>query len=62
MALENCPECETQVSSTAKACPKCGHDFNALNPGQHRIALIFIVTILVIVLLIFLRKLIVTFM
>ena len=61
MALENCPECETQVSTTAKVCPKCGHDFNALKPGQHRIALIFIVIVLVIVILIFVRKMIVSF-
>lgn len=25
MALINCPECQSQVSSAAAACPKCGH-------------------------------------
>ena len=26
MALEKCPECSAEVSSTAKSCPKCGFD------------------------------------
>lgn len=25
MALKQCPECHGQVSSSAKACPHCGH-------------------------------------
>ncbi len=25
MALINCPECNSQVSSKAKECPECGH-------------------------------------
>jgi len=25
MALFNCPECGKQISSTAAACPQCGH-------------------------------------
>jgi len=27
MSLINCPECGTEVSSTAVVCPKCGHPF-----------------------------------
>lgn len=27
MSLINCPECGTEVSSTAPACPQCGHPF-----------------------------------
>ncbi len=27
MSLINCPECGTEVSSTATACPQCGHPF-----------------------------------
>jgi predicted amidophosphoribosyltransferase len=27
MSLTSCPECRTQVSTEATACPKCGHPF-----------------------------------
>lgn len=30
MALIRCPECGKQVSDTAKACPNCGYDFEAV--------------------------------
>lgn len=26
MALTNCPECKSEVSSTADECPHCGYD------------------------------------
>jgi hypothetical protein len=29
MALIPCPECKTEVSSAAAACPKCGHPIAA---------------------------------
>src|SRR4029450_12160465 len=30
MALINCPDCESQVSSRAHACPKCGYPIDHL--------------------------------
>ena len=29
MPLISCPDCTTQVSAEAPACPKCGHPFSA---------------------------------
>lgn len=36
MALVNCPECQRQVSTSATACPGCGHPLRpslAVGPG-----------------------------
>jgi hypothetical protein len=35
MALINCPECSTQVSTAAASCPKCGYPV-AQAPGKGR--------------------------
>jgi uncharacterized paraquat-inducible protein A len=33
MTLIRCPECETQVSDAAAACPQCGHPLKATPAG-----------------------------
>ena len=33
MALIQCPECGTEVSEAAAACPKCGHPLKATPAG-----------------------------
>ena len=54
MALVKCPECGTDVSSEAAACPKCGHPLQAkpaggVNPKDpvHLIGIILVAIILI---------------
>ena len=54
MALMQCPECGTDVSSEAAACPKCGHPLRAtpaggINPRDpvHVIGIILVVIVLI---------------
>lgn len=37
MSLITCPECANEVSSSAAACPNCGHPFQARPPVQPRV-------------------------
>ena len=55
MALIECPECGSEVSSEAAACPKCGHPLRAKPSGGinmkdpvHAIGVILLVIILLI--------------
>jgi hypothetical protein len=44
MPLEQCSDCGTEISATAKSCPKCGRDFYSLRPHEavaRKLALIF---------------------
>lgn len=55
MALIQCPECGTEVSSEAAACPKCGHPLRAKPSGGinakdpvHVIGIVLVIIILLI--------------
>lgn len=45
MALEKCSECGTEVSSTARTCPKCGRNFygGAFNDRSRTIGIVILV-------------------
>jgi zinc-ribbon domain len=52
MPLERCSDCGTEVSATAKSCPKCGRDFYGLKPHEavaRRLALIVFAVLAVLV-------------
>lgn len=34
MALINCPECDKEISSSARACPKCGFDLESMRKNH----------------------------
>ena len=36
MALINCPECGSQVSDSAGACPNCGHPMRGNKPSKSK--------------------------
>ncbi|WP_153810903.1 zinc-ribbon domain-containing protein [Paraglaciecola arctica] len=43
MAMMKCPECETQISSSASSCPRCGHPISKVKPkstGQATLAIL----------------------
>lgn len=50
MPLEKCSDCGTEVSSTARVCPKCGRNFNptaaSTNPAA-QIALVIAIVLLI---------------
>ena len=55
MALIKCPECGTEVSGEAAACPKCGHPLQAKPSGGinmrdpvHVIGVVLLVVILLV--------------
>jgi uncharacterized paraquat-inducible protein A len=54
MALIKCPECDSEVSSEAAACPKCGHPLKAKPAGGintqdpvHVVGIIVVVIIII---------------
>jgi uncharacterized paraquat-inducible protein A len=55
VALIKCPECGTEVSSEAAACPKCGHPLRAKPSGGinmkdpvHVIGVVLVIIILLV--------------
>jgi hypothetical protein len=52
MALEKCSDCGTEVSSTARSCPKCGRNLYA-ESAIGKTTIIILVVVLVIIILIF---------
>ncbi len=60
MALINCPECKTEISDKATACPKCGFNLNTppapkSSSGCINTLTIFAIIILVLIVLYFFR-------
>lgn len=58
MALEKCSECGTQVSSTARTCPKCGRNFYGKTDTQ-KLMFIVVGVILVLVILVAMGKIVI---
>lgn len=47
MALIKCPECGTEISKSAKTCPKCGHPMVQVKPKKKHGCLVVILGVII---------------